>query len=144
MSKLGVKDESDGEIYESELAVGIDFAARFADNSGGLDSFSYECIACHDGNIAQTFKIRIKNNPDNRVMSLEDIIGGHPVGMEYDRYLSGFRGKEYRSDVKLNSVAVFADGKIGCLTCHNPLNTAKGHLVMNNEKSELCFSCHCK
>lgn len=144
LSKWGVKEESDEEIYESDLAVGNAFAARFAGNSGGIDSFSNECLACHDGVMAQNFKIRIKNNPDNRVLSLEDIIGGHPVGMEYDRYLSGSKGKEYRNEVKFTSEAVFAEGKIGCLTCHNPLNTAKGHLVMNNDKSELCFSCHSK
>ncbi|NJD90541.1 MAG: hypothetical protein FIA91_03350 [Geobacter sp.] len=144
MTKWGLKEESDEEIYESDLAAGNAFAARFAGTQGGLDSFSNECLVCHDGVMAQNFIIRIKNNPDNRVMSLEDIIGGHPVGMEFDRYLNGSKGKEYRSDVKFTSEAVFAEGKIGCLTCHNPLNTAKGHLVMQNEKSELCFSCHGK
>jgi len=144
VKKWGVKEESDGEIYESDLVAGNAFALRMAGNTGSVDSLSNECLACHDGVMAQNFKIRIKNNPNNRVMSLEDIIGGHPVGMEYDRYLSGTKGKEYRTDVKFNSEAVFAEGKIGCLTCHNPLNTTKGHLVMNNEKSELCFSCHSK
>ena len=144
VTKWGLKEESDEEIYESDLEVGNAFAARFAGNPGGVDSLSNECLSCHDGVMAQNFKIRIKNNPNNRVMSLEDIIGGHPVGMEYDRYLSGSKGKEYRADVKFNSEAVFAEGKIGCLTCHNPLNTARGHLVMNNDKSELCFSCHSK
>ena len=144
VTKWGVKEESDGEIYESDLVAGNAFAARMSGNAGSVDSLSNECLACHDGVMAQNFKIRIKNNPNNRVMSLEDIIGGHPVGMEYDRYLSGAKGKEYRTDVKFNSEAVFAEGKIGCLTCHNLLNKAKGHLVMNNEKSELCFSCHRK
>lgn len=144
LSKWGLSEESDQEIYESNIAVGNAFAARLAGDAGSVDRFSNECLACHDGVMAQNFKIRVKNNPENRVMSLEDIIGGHPVGMEYDRYLSGSKGKEYRHDVTFNSEVIFAEGKIGCLTCHNPLNTAKGHLVMNNEKSELCFSCHRK
>ena len=93
--------------------------------------------------IAKTFKLRIKNNPGGSVMNLEDIIGGHPVGMEYDSY-AAVDTKGYKRDVKFSTGMVFSEGRVGCLTCHNPLNTEKGHLVMNNEKSELCFACHNK
>lgn len=141
--KMGLTEEDNSDIYQSEIEAGNSYAARLAGNSSGIDTLSRDCLSCHDGVTAQNFKIRIKNDPNGRVMTLEDIIGGHPVGMEYDRYLN-VKGKEYKSEVKFNSDVVFAEGKIGCLSCHNPLNKEKGHLVMNNSKSELCFACHSK
>jgi predicted CXXCH cytochrome family protein len=63
--------------------------------------------------------------------------------MEYDNYLAA-NAKEYRGEVKLSHGMVFAEGKVGCLTCHNPLNVSRGHLVMNNDRSDLCFACHKK
>ncbi|HXC92536.1 MAG TPA: cytochrome c3 family protein, partial [Geobacteraceae bacterium] len=107
------------------------------------DNLSNDCLSCHDGVTAKNFDVRVKNNPNGRVMGLEDIIGGHPVGMEYENYAS-VNGKEYWGDVRFSNEMVFAEGKVGCLTCHNPLNTTKGHLVMNNDRSELCFACHKK
>jgi len=43
-----------------------------------------------------------------------------------------------------NTKMIFVNGKIGCLTCHNPLNAEKGHLVMSDRNSALCTTCHNK
>lgn len=137
-----VQEESDELIYETDIPAGRN-PLSFSEGSKGIDRFSNDCLSCHDGVMAQNFKLRVKNNPGGRVMSLEDIIGGHPVGMEYDNYAS-VDAKGYKRDVKFSTGMVFAEGRVGCLTCHNPLNREKGHLVMNNDKSALCFSCHNK
>ncbi|NVN98982.1 MAG: cytochrome c3 family protein [Geobacteraceae bacterium] len=137
-----VADDSDEFIYETNIPAGYS-SVSFAEGTKGIDRLSNDCLSCHDGIMAQNFKLRIKNNPGGRVMNLEDIIGGHPVGMEYDSYVS-VDSKEYKRDVKFSTEMVFSEGRVGCLTCHNPLNKEKGHLVMNNEKSELCFACHNK
>jgi predicted CXXCH cytochrome family protein len=141
--KYGMVEESAELIYDTNIAAGGASSTSFNEPTKSIDSLSNDCLSCHDGVMAQSFNVRIKNNPSNRVMSLEDIIGGHPVGMEYDRYAS-VDTKGYKSDVRFSREMVFAEGKVGCLTCHNPLNTYKGHLVMNNERSELCFACHIK
>lgn len=141
--KGGAIEQNDELIYETNIEAGGTSSRTFNEPAKSTDSLSNDCLSCHDGVIAQNFKVRIKNNPGGRVMSLEDIIGGHPVGMEYERYVS-VDSKGYRSDVKFSNEMVFADGKVGCLTCHNPLNKDKGHLVMNNSRSELCFACHTK
>jgi predicted CXXCH cytochrome family protein len=127
------------DLYHTNIAVNTPLNR----SSSGLDKLSNDCLSCHDGVMAPSFNVRIKNNPAGRVMSLEDIIGGHPVGMEYEKYAS-VNSREYRREVSFSREMVFAAGKVGCLTCHNPLNTAKGHLVMNNDRSELCFACHNK
>ena len=141
--KGGAIEESDELIYDTDIDAGGASSRSFSEPPKSLDSLSNDCLSCHDGVMAQNFNVRIKNNPGGRVMSLEDIIGGHPVGMEYDKYVS-VGGKDYRSDVTFSREMVFAEGKVGCLTCHNPLNKDKGHLVMNNSRSELCFACHNK
>lgn len=137
-----VDADEDSLIYNTDIKT-KDASISFNRSGASIDRLSNDCLACHDGVAAQNFKIRIKNNPAGRVMNLEDIIGGHPVGMEYDRYLS-YDSNGYKRDVKFSGGMLFAEGKVGCLTCHNPLNKEKGHLVMNNDKSELCFACHAK
>lgn len=141
--KGGAVEESDELIYDSNIDAGSTSSLSLPEPAKSLDSLSYDCLSCHDGVMAQNFNFRIKNNPGGRVMSLEDITGGHPVGMEYNRYVS-VGGKDYRSEVTFSREMVFAEGKVGCLTCHNPLNKDRGHLVMNNSRSELCFACHNK
>jgi predicted CXXCH cytochrome family protein len=141
----GLEEESydDSAIYIINIESSAALAESFTDSSNNLDKLSYDCLSCHDGVTAQNFKIRVKNNPNDRVIGLENIIGGHPVGMEYEKYVSA-NGKAYRAEVSFSKEMVFAEGKVGCLTCHNPMNSAKGHLVMNNDRSELCFACHNK
>lgn len=141
-TRLGAITEDDNElIYETSIPARSNVS--FSGSNNGIDRLSNDCLSCHDGVMAQNFKLRIKNNPGGSVMNLEDIIGGHPVGMEYDSY-AAVDTKGYKRDVKFSTGMVFSEGRVGCLTCHNPLNTEKGHLVMNNEKSELCFACHNK
>jgi len=128
-------------MYTTDINSGGAASISLNGPDTGIDGLSNDCLSCHDGVSAQSFRIRIKNNPNGRAMCLEDIIGGHPVGMEYDKYVS-VNGNKYRCDVQFTREMVFAEGKVGCLTCHNPLNPDKGHLVMNNSSSELCFACH--
>lgn len=140
--KDGTVETDDALIYQTDINV-AGSPINFREPEKSVDRLSHNCLSCHDGVTAQNFKVRIKNNPSGRVMSLEDIIGGHPVGMEYGKYVS-VDAKGYRGDVSFSQEMVFAEGKVGCLTCHNPLNKDKGHLVMRNDRSELCFACHNK
>jgi predicted CXXCH cytochrome family protein len=61
--------------------------------------------------------------------------------MSYNNYVAADRGFK---PVGMNGAMIFADGKVGCLTCHNPLNPEKGHLVMSDRNSALCLTCHNK
>jgi predicted CXXCH cytochrome family protein len=127
-------------IYESNIVVNIQNPGRIG-NRLAIDQLSNNCLSCHDGVLAKDFNVRVKNNPKNRVMSLEDIIGGHPIGMQYKKYVYANPNK-YSDDISFSNEMIFAEGKVGCLTCHNPLNEKKGHLTVNNNSSKLCFACH--
>lgn len=106
-----------------------------------IDSFSRNCLTCHDGTKASDVSVNYRNGTGKT----NGHSGGkdHPIGMDYASYASSGDGG-YNSVAKLNSKMVFIDGKVGCLTCHNPLNPEKNHLVMSDQRSALCLTCHNK
>ncbi|SNB45311.1 cytochrome c3 family protein [Geobacter sp. DSM 9736] len=105
-----------------------------------LDTFTVDCIACHDGINAPGREIRYKNDSVNRRIDLNSVLGSHPIGMDYGSY--AYASPQYKRLEKLDPNMVLVDGKIGCLTCHNPLNKKKNHLAIDKERSKLCYACH--
>jgi predicted CXXCH cytochrome family protein len=63
--------------------------------------------------------------------------------MNYAAY-SAMDSHNYKSGASFNSKMIFVNGRVGCLTCHNPLNPEKSHLVMSDYRSALCLTCHTK
>jgi predicted CXXCH cytochrome family protein len=113
-----------GEFDYESLSANMVNASFGAMQPNDLDPFSYECVNCHDGSTATITSFR------------------HPVGIYYPGY--SMDGRSFISREALNRRIVLIDGKIGCLSCHNPLNPAGDHLVMSNDRSKLCLSCHIK
>ena len=107
-----------------------------------VDMISFECVTCHDGMSAKSHEVRIKNNPFERSIGLDSVTGSHPIGMQYENYAAANRS--FKSPGRLNRNMVLVDGKMGCITCHNPLNPAKNHMAADNSRSGLCFECHDK
>jgi len=107
----------------------------------GIDALSADCLGCHDGVGAQPVTTVLKNDPfaskSDRILPGND----HPIGMDYANYAAV---GEYKSLSGVDNGMVFVDGKVGCLTCHNPLNPERGHLVMSDRGSALCLTCHHK
>ena len=78
------------------------------------------CLGCHDGSVAKDIGTH-----------------GHPTNA---LYLTSRRGLNRLTDKKI----VLVEGRITCLSCHNPYGTKKGKLVKSNEGSRLCLTCHRK
>lgn len=114
--------------------------------AGDLSAASLVCLSCHDGVVA----------PDvyagsHAITWYELSTGGVPVGKS--RLTSHPIGILYPvGDPKYNSPPALqqsgrlklVDGRLQCTTCHDPHNTGrhKGMLVMSNERSRMCLSCH--
>ncbi|NTV48822.1 MAG: hypothetical protein HGB32_16290 [Geobacteraceae bacterium] len=109
---------------------------------GSVDSFSRDCLTCHDGGHASDVKIDYRNNPGSKSTKYGRA-KDHPIGMDYNNY-SAMDPQNYKPVAAFNSKMTFVDGKVGCLTCHNPLKPEKTHLVMSDQGSALCLSCHIK
>jgi predicted CXXCH cytochrome family protein len=117
--KSGVQaGQNDVESMYQDIAK-ADYPAM---HSNGLDPISYECLNCHDGSTAP-----LTGN-------------SHPVGVDYPIY--SMYGSNFVSRGALDRRIILIDGKVGCLSCHNPLNPARDHLVMSNDRSRLCLACH--
>jgi len=132
------------DLYGNAQAASFSAMPSFAGNdmNSRLDSISMECIACHDGVLAREAKHRISDGDLNRARSMETIKGAHPIGMEYERYSRGNR--EYVPENILPADMVLMNGKVTCVTCHDMLGKNRMHLVVENSRSGLCFSCHMK
>lgn len=105
-----------------------------------IDSFSFDCLSCHDGLVGRSRELRFRNDSQNRVSGLETVNGSHPIGMDYGSY--AYAGNGFKSLDRVPAGMELIDGKVGCLSCHNPLNPKKNHLVAANSASKLCFYCH--
>lgn len=107
-----------------------------ADSGQLLDQSSIECLSCHDGSVSQATNISLKAG------SFEHGSGSsHPVGIDYPR--PGMKSDFEPAQSLPEEVALF-QGKIGCLSCHNPYVKNKNHLVKDNSKGTLCLTCHRK
>ncbi len=131
----------------SDAAVGITAPAYSAKGGGtfktqGIDSLSKDCLACHDGVAASGIDVDYKNTP-GQPANHYDGKKQHPIGMNYAAYVA-MGSRNYKPVSEYSSKMVFVDGKVGCLTCHNPLNPEEKHLVMSDQGSALCLSCHNK
>jgi predicted CXXCH cytochrome family protein len=110
--------------------------------SSTLDSFSQDCLGCHDGFQAGDRKINYKNSPGQK-SHWDQGASEHPIGMNYAAY-SAMDSQSYKPVSGFGSKMMFVNGRVGCTTCHDPLNQEKGHLVMSDYRSALCLTCHTK
>lgn len=122
------------------LFIGATHGGQFqiSDTRTRIDPITLLCIQCHD----------------DRISSLESEVGAgtwshfsgglnHPIGVSYrDSYRKNPR--DYVPPNMIREGVELFDGKIGCGTCHNRFAGKDFMLVMSNERSRLCFSCHIK
>lgn len=122
------------------LFIGATHGGQFqiSDTSTRIDSITLLCIQCHD----------------DRISSLEGAVGSgtwshfsgrlnHPIGVSYgDSYRKN--PQDYVVPGMIGEGVELFDGRIGCGTCHNRFAGKDFMLVMSNERSRLCFSCHIK
>lgn len=100
---------------------------QMVENNGGPN----DCIVCHDGLIA----------PDAHYCTVECGFGAsHSIFKEYPP-----RSKEgsYAPVESLQEKGMrLFNGKVSCVSCHDLRKSTKYHLIMDNSRSALCFSCH--
>lgn len=127
----------------SQPDVISNFGAKKVASAVGMDSFSADCLACHDGVAASAVGVTLKNDPNKRGGTLSSFESDHPIGMDYNSYVAARRGG-YKPIMAGTTKMLFVNGRVGCLSCHDPLNDEKGHLVMSDRNSALCTTCHNK
>ena len=118
---------------------------------GQPGSGSLVCLSCHDGSTAvdayggmtgNTF-IHDIGGRRAKVGGRSDLRSDHPVGIAYPEFDRGYRPK---AQVEAEGRVVLPRGQVECLSCHDPHNQYGGEhfLVMDNQRSALCLTCHRK
>ncbi len=96
------------------------------------------CLSCHDGSIAEGISTCLSATCNfNNLHS-------HPINKDYPPPIT--TGKRFYypvSQIKAAGITLL-NGQISCISCHNLANQNPPHLVMNNDKSRLCLTCHVK
>jgi predicted CXXCH cytochrome family protein len=105
---------------------------------------SLVCLGCHDGTIASS-TIGSSHALLAGVRAGFDLTDGvglrdHPIGVPYPTDRGEYRSPGY---AEARGVAL-PEGRIECVSCHNPHVATPGMLVMSNRRSALCLACHVK
>lgn len=116
--------------------------SKQSNRTQGIDALSADCLGCHDGVATLQITVVLRNDPFRTHSRSDFTMTGmdHPIGMDYNRYVSASRA--YKPLSSIGNKMILVGGKVGCITCHDPLNPGKGHLVMSDVHSALCLTCH--
>lgn len=109
---------------------------------GYLDELSIECLLCHDGSVATDALVE-KPLFAGEYDHTNNIGLSHPIGVSHREATEKYFGA-YRKIEKLPQEIRLFDGKVGCVSCHNPYSKLPFNLSMSNEGSALCLACHVK
>jgi len=105
-----------------------------------LDEHSKECINCHaqKGKMAVREIIESYYPPVNSAMSA--IYATHAIGTDY--VAASMKNGGLRNLEELPPTMTLINGRIACVSCHNPLNPQRNSLAVDGNGSALCFTCH--
>lgn len=112
---------------------------NWAPPEGHLDAMTLDCLYCHDGALAPLPELLLKGH------LADGANNAHSIGTVY--YQGPSRTRDYRPPYELPALAPnmrFIQSKVGCLSCHDPLSTLPHYLVVPNNGSRLCLTCHVK
>jgi len=117
-------------------------SARSVARSGSLewlDEESAMCMSCHDGAVASGSGTLGGMDQGEGVYRLKQ--GDHPIGV-YEISNSSESDGGLRAPSMLDSRVRLFDNQVGCGSCHSLYSANQSQLVMSNDRSDLCLSCH--
>jgi len=121
----------------------VGWSAQGRASSGSFDEQSSTCLGCHDGTAAAGD--HSSGDPFNYGGGTGVDIGlSHPIGVRYPR-----TGRHWRQGAPMHPassldprVSLGEGGTVSCTSCHNLYSPIDALLVMPNDGSALCLSCH--
>ncbi len=127
----GMKDAGTSLVRSGHLDVGR--------GTIDIDRHSLHCLGCHAGSDSGGGGVSVGRNGILRHTSGS---APHPIGRSYRDASSkgGYHPEQQLAQKKI----MLSDGKISCVSCHEAYKKEHGKLVMSNERSALCLSCHAK
>ncbi len=106
-----------------------------------VDAVSGMCLSCHDGSVGSLTKVGMGYWRHSEDFFQQDA-GLHPIGVDYRKATS--LDRSLRPISSLDPRIKLVNGKVSCISCHDPYSTRPMMLVMSNRGSRLCLECHIK
>jgi predicted CXXCH cytochrome family protein len=106
-------------------------------SNSGLDDASRTCLACHDGAVAVEAGAHLVASARGL-----DQTRDHPVGVRYQSRSGRESEIELHPVVRLDRRVRLFEGTVGCGSCHSVYSNVSDHLVIANDQSRLCLTCH--
>lgn len=103
---------------------------------GHVDAESQSCLECHDGSMGSAVGGHQGGDLFQFGANQE-----HPIGMLF-RQGKGRDAAPLKPYQALDKRIRLYDGSVGCGSCHSIYSQEKDLLVMSNQRSALCLSCH--
>jgi predicted CXXCH cytochrome family protein len=99
-----------------------------------IDALSLQCMGCHNNQVDSN-GIRVSNG----IVLHNSGAANHPIGIAYPMASSKHN---FRSKSMLPVAIWLPNGKLSCVSCHQPYKKVHGQLVISNNASSLCMQCH--
>lgn len=151
MSWWAIRARALGRCALGALAVGVIVAVWSAgaaadpQRCGGEDDpeqSSTACLSCHDGSVGSnvTHTLGRGEGLAGRGFQLGRL-GEHSIDIDYrDAYTRP--ASRLRPAATLDRTIRLPQGRVQCTSCHDLRSDRPARLVMSNERSALCLSCH--
>lgn len=139
--------------YESAAVYTPYSSSSMVAEPGQPTGSSKLCLSCHDGTIALG-KVVSRDTPIHMAGGVTvmprghanlgtDLSDDHPISFRYDTSLTVRKGNLVDPRALPPAMKLDHNQELQCTTCHDPHNNAYGSfLVMSNENSAMCRSCH--
>lgn len=150
---------NDSPLWNHELSTAsytMYNSATFDATTGQPDGRSKLCLSCHDGTVALD---SFGGNTGSEFLSSNDaayigtdLRNDHPVSFTYNTALAATDGELHDPSTRATAIGGTIDhdmlfnGKLECASCHDVHNAQnnQGLLLINNNGSALCLTCHDK
>jgi predicted CXXCH cytochrome family protein len=111
------------------------------------------CLSCHDGTIALGSVVSrgqpimmsggVTTLPAGHANIGTDLRDDHPISFRFDSALAGKNARLKDPAALPSQIRLDGNNELQCTACHDAHNNTFGNfLVMRNDRSELCISCH--
>ena len=135
-------------LWEPQADLNRRFGREDGSVRGVPGAGTLTCLRCHDGTMASDMRPGVAEGPFVSKLHPGLFASGHgssdhPVGVEYPRVEEDFRLVPL---VVGPGRVQLPDGNVECTSCHDPHNdlALPAMLVMSNDRSALCLTCHDK
>ncbi len=115
------------------------------DNAGPIDPVSAECLSCHDGSMGKAAPVKAglwQHSDPLFGPTQQPYTGVHPVGIDYEE--SRMDHDDLKPSVMIPKMIKLVNGKVSCISCHDPYSKKRAKLISDNRNGELCLGCHDK